>query len=60
MHRMKRLYQSRWDELATLRTALQHNKKLDRRDKEQIDFALREEQDSITGILAKYDSLYGN
>jgi predicted transcriptional regulator len=59
MSEVRQVYKSRWNELATLRTnnALAHD--LTAAEKQNIDQALRSDQEAITEVLEKYNQLYG-
>ncbi len=59
MPEVRQLYKNRWNELATLRTNVTFDSDLTAAEKQNIERALRGEQDGITGILAKYERLYG-
>jgi hypothetical protein len=56
---VRQLYKNRWNELATLRTNIIFDSELNTAEKQNIEQALRGEQDGITEILAKYERLYG-
>ena len=60
-HRMaevRQLYKSRWGELATLRANIAFDNDLTAAEKDNIDRALRNDQEAITAVLEKYDQLY--
>lgn len=59
MPEVKQLYEKRWHEIATLRTNVAFDKELGDADKQNIDNALRTEQEAINAVLAKYEGLYG-
>jgi hypothetical protein len=56
---VRQLYKSRWNELATLRTNIVLDHDLTAAEKQNIDRALRSDQEAITEVLGKYDQLYG-
>jgi hypothetical protein len=56
---VRQLYKNRWNELATLRTSINLDSDLNTAEKQNIEQALRGEQEGITEILAKYERLYG-
>lgn len=59
MTEVRQLYKNRWNELAILRTNIIFDTDLNTAEKQNIDKALRGEQEGITEILAKYERLYG-
>lgn len=52
------LYNERWNELAKLRVEILYDKDLSDAQKNNIDKALKSEQESITAILSQYQQLY--
>jgi hypothetical protein len=58
MPEVRQLYKSRWNELATLRRDIALDHDLTAAEKQNIDAALRSDQEAITEVLDKYDQLY--
>ena len=56
---VKQLYKNRWNEIGKIRAGLLLDKSLDAQDRERIDSALQQEQESVTRILSTYADLYG-
>ncbi len=56
---VRRLYKSRWNELASLRAKIVLDHDLNAAEKQNIDRALQTDQEAITEVLAKYDQMYG-
>jgi hypothetical protein len=54
---VRQLYKNRWDELAMLRTNISSDGSLIAEEKQNIDQALRGEQEAITETLAKLEGL---
>jgi len=59
MREVRQLYKKRWNEIATLRTNIVFDTELSDADKQNIDNALRTEQEAVSAVLAKYERLYG-
>jgi len=59
MTKVRQLYKARWNELATLRANIALDHDLAAAEKDNIDRALRNDQEAITAVLEKYDQLYG-
>jgi hypothetical protein len=57
--RVKQLYKNRWNEIGKIRAGLLLDKSLDAQDRDRIDSALQQEQESVTRILSTYRDLYG-
>ena len=58
MSEVRQLYKDRWNELATLRTNIALDRELTATEKENIDRALRTDQEAVTELISKYDHLY--
>lgn len=58
MPEVRQLYKARWNELATLRTNIAFDGELSAAEKQNIDWALRSDQEGITDVLGKYDQVY--
>jgi len=59
MTEVRQLYKKRWNDIATVRTNVAFDKDLSDADKQNIDNALRTEQEAVNAVLAKYERLYG-
>jgi hypothetical protein len=59
MSDVRQLYKTRWNELATVRANVALDHDLTVAQKQNIDRALREDQEAITAVLDKYDRAYG-
>lgn len=53
----RQLFKNRWNELTTVRTNVALDRDLSKEEKENIDRALRGEQEEVARVLAKYDQL---
>jgi hypothetical protein len=60
MTEVRQLYKTRWNELATLRANIALDHDLTAVEKDNIDRALRSDQEAISAVLEKYDQLYGS
>lgn len=56
---VRKLYQDRWKELTRLRVHVSQDNALSADEKKNVDRALEADQEGITAILDKYDSLFG-
>jgi hypothetical protein len=59
MSEVRHLYKTRWNELATVRANIALDHDLTAAEKDNIDRALRSDQEAISAVLEKYDQLYG-
>ena len=59
MSEVRQLYKTRWNELATVRANVALDHDLTVAQKQNIDRALREDQEAVTDVLDKYDRVYG-
>jgi hypothetical protein len=60
MTEVRQLYKTRWNELATLRANIALDHDLTAVEKDNIDRALRSDQEAISAVLEKYDQLYSS
>ncbi|HJP91260.1 MAG TPA: hypothetical protein VJ875_04845 [Pyrinomonadaceae bacterium] len=58
MAAVRQLYKDRWNELVTIRTNVALDRELTATEKENIDRALRTDQEAVAEVIAKYDRLY--